>query len=66
MAEYGKYFKKYREAKGISQTELAERVGVTQQSISDYEKDFKEPRFDVLVRIANVLDCSTDKLLGRG
>ena len=66
MADYGKFFKKYREAKGLSQTELAERIGVTQQVVSGYEKDFKEPRLDVIGRMADVLDCSVDKLLGRG
>lgn len=54
-----------RTEKGISQSELAEMLGVHQTFISHVEKGIKTPTVSMLVAIADVLDCSVDGLLGR-
>lgn len=54
----------YRELKGITQTELAEKSGVEQPEISKAEKGVKDLKGSYLVSIARVLDCSVDELLG--
>jgi Zn-dependent peptidase ImmA (M78 family)/transcriptional regulator with XRE-family HTH domain len=44
-----------REARGISRTELAQRLGVSKQAVSQYEKDQRSPSGDVLFRMARNL-----------
>jgi transcriptional regulator with XRE-family HTH domain len=43
--------------------ELAERVGVTQRLVSDYERGRLRLNADIVVRFANALEISTDELL---
>lgn len=54
-----------RNAKGMTQEELAEYVGVTQSAITFFETGRKVPSVAILESIADVLQCSTDSLLGR-
>lgn len=61
----GKNVAKYREAKGLNQQELADKVHVSQATIARLEKDTKIPSFEVMVQIADVLECTTDDLRGR-
>lgn len=53
-----------RERTGISQAQLAERLGVTQPTVAYWERKAINIRSDVLARIAQALDVSTDELLG--
>lgn len=52
------------EQKNISQRELAERVGVTEVSMSRYINGSRIPKGPILGNIANVLGVTTDFLLG--
>lgn len=45
-----------REASGMSQAELAARVGVTQSTISEWESGVTMPQLDSLMRICVVLE----------
>lgn len=54
-----------RESRGLSQSELAEKIGLQKQNVSVYERGVKVPTVEKLVVIADTLQCSTDKLLGR-
>ncbi len=54
-----------RTAKRISQVELAKALGVTKQSVSNWENDNIQPSVDMLARIADALSVSADYLLGR-
>ena len=49
---------------GLSQKELAAKVGVTESAMSYYVKGVRTPRSDVLTRIARELCTTTDYLLG--
>jgi Zn-dependent peptidase ImmA (M78 family)/transcriptional regulator with XRE-family HTH domain len=51
--------KEAREAKNLSMTELAERVGVTTSAISAFESDLKQPEWNTLMRIAEKLEQPT-------
>jgi transcriptional regulator with XRE-family HTH domain len=53
-----------REQAGISQAQLAERLGVTQPTVAYWERQAVNIRSDVLTRIARALDVSSDELLG--
>lgn len=53
-----------REELGLSQEELAEKIGITRQSLSLYEKSKRTINIDILLRISRVLKVSADYLLG--
>lgn len=63
MAEMGIRLKELLEKKGITQTELAERVGCTNAAISHYIKGDRVPRASVLTKIAIALDTTSDYLM---
>lgn len=58
--------KKIREAKGLRQYELAARVGVKQASVSAWESGQAYPSAENLLKLADILHCTVDELLGRG
>jgi transcriptional regulator with XRE-family HTH domain len=60
----GSRIARLRRDKGLTQVELAERLGVTQPAVSDYENDDIRLPADVVVQIARILGVSTDELLG--
>lgn len=49
---------------GLSQKELAEKINVTEASMSRYIKGERIPRIDVLVKLANVFNVSIEYLQG--
>lgn len=55
---------KYRKAKKMSGATLASLVGTSQSNISSYETGRTEPSLLMLKRIAEVLNCTSDYLLG--
>lgn len=56
--------KKLRTACGITQVELAKSLGVTKQSVSNWENDNIQPSIDMLIRLAEFFQVSTDYMLG--
>ena len=59
----GQNIKAAREAAGISQTELAERIGTTRQQIGKYETDTQDMTLNRLVQIAVALGVDPDELI---
>ena len=59
-----KNLKYLREKKGISQLQLAQALGITQQSVNKYENQTTEPDIDMLINMADFFDTSIDFLLG--
>ena len=57
--------KKLREAAGLRQYELAERMGVKQASVSAWESGQAMPSAANLLKLADILDCTVDEILGR-
>ncbi|UZQ85079.1 helix-turn-helix domain-containing protein [Thermoclostridium stercorarium] len=57
--------KELRNEKGISQSALANHLGLTQQAIAKWEKGIAEPDSEMLKKIATFFDVSVDYLLGR-
>lgn len=55
--------KYYRKQKGFSQTDIAERIEVSQQAVAKWEAGEAMPRADKLPLLAKVLNCTTDELL---
>ena len=56
--------KELRLARGLSQVDLADSLGVTKQSVSNWENSNIQPSIDMLMRLANYVSVSTDYLLG--
>lgn len=47
-----------RQARGLSQAELAALCGTTQSAIARLESGGRPPRIDTLLRVSNALDCN--------
>lgn len=57
--------KELRQKKGINQAELAKVFGVSQQTISSYEKGIREPDIETLNNLSDFFNVSLDYLLGK-
>lgn len=55
-----------RKAKGVSQTELAQKMKTSQSAISDLEKGLKDPRLSTLQRIARALNLELQVSISAG
>lgn len=53
-----------RKDRGLSQGELAERLGLAASTISAYERGVNEPDDETKLRIAELFNISLDYLLG--
>ena len=49
---------------GWTQVQLAQKLGITKQTISNWENDNIQPSIDMLVKLSKVFNVSTDYLLG--
>ena len=54
-----------REKLGITQTQLAEMLGVTPQAVSKWENARSYPDIETLVRLAELFSMTVDRMLGR-
>lgn len=60
----GEVIRKLRKAKGLTQAELAAKVGTQQKVIADYETGTSTPPTGRLAELAKALGASADELLG--
>ena len=61
----GQKLAELRKKKGLSQYEMADRLGVSRGKLANYEQGSRQPDFDTLSKLADFFDVSTDYLLGR-
>lgn len=61
----GKRIVENRKRLGLTQDQLAERLGVTAQAVSKWENDQSCPDIAMLPKLAEIFGISTDELLGR-
>ncbi|KZN99393.1 helix-turn-helix domain-containing protein [Pseudobacillus badius] len=54
-----------RKKSGLTQKELADKVNVSPQVISNWERRYTNPDYDDVKKLAEIFDCSSDYLLGR-
>ena len=52
-----------RKSRGISQEELAEKMGVSRQAVSKWESEQSSPDIDKIVLLSEYFDVTTDYLL---
>lgn len=60
LLEIGQRIKTIRTKKGLTQEQVAEIVGISQKHLSRIEKGYHNPRFDMIIKIANALNVPTD------
>ena len=66
VINFGNRLRQMRKAKGYSQQQIADLVGVHRTTYTRYESGAVEPPLDTLCRMADLMGCTTDELLGRG
>ena len=54
-----------RKKRGLTQQQIADEIGVNRGSYSNWEKGKREPSFENLIKLADILDTTTDFLLGK-
>ena len=61
--ELGNQIKKYRNQLNMSQDELAEKIYVTRQTISNWENEKNYPDVHSLIRLSSLFEVSVDELI---
>jgi transcriptional regulator with XRE-family HTH domain len=65
MYSFGRRLRELRVKKRMTQKELSKKFRVSESTIGMYERDEREPNFQLLQEIANFFEVSTDYLLDR-
>ncbi len=63
---FGRQLAALRRQKGLSQRELAERLGVPRETVDYYERRAVNPTLDVIQKVAEALEVSAAELIGDG
>lgn len=64
MVDFGSRLRLLRQAKHITQKQLADQLRLTKSVISAYETDLRLPSYDILIKISAIFGVTTDYLLG--
>lgn len=64
MVEIGTKLKTLRTENGLTQTQVAQRLGVVVSAVSSYESGVRFPSYPVLIKLARLYHVTTDYLLG--
>lgn len=64
MVDFGNTLRGLRVRNGLTQQQLAEKLGLTKSVISAYETGLRMPSYDILISIATIFKVTTDYLLG--
>lgn len=62
---FARRLRQEREAQGWTQMYMAGLLGITNGTISGYERNYREPDIETLIKIANLLETSVDYLVGK-
>lgn len=64
MSVFSDRLAELRKKRGLTQQQIAEQIGIKQNSYSDWETGKNEPNLKNVVKLANILDVTADYLLG--
>ncbi len=64
MATMGERIKQLRKETGMTQTELAEKLGVTKGTVSTWETDSRKPTFRKLMELCDLFDRDPGYVMG--
>lgn len=65
MSSYSNRIRELRSAKSLNQEQLADKLGLTKQAISQYERGVRKPSVPVLEALCDFFNVSSDYLLGK-
>lgn len=65
MKTFGQILREKRKEKGWSIRVLAEKLGVIQNTVDNWELEKNIPNIYTLIDIADVFECTLDELVGR-
>lgn len=65
MANFGSILKNLRISRGITQVELAAKLGISRSTVGMYETGGREPDFETMEAIADIFNVDMDYLMGR-
>ena len=60
-----KTLKMLREANHLTRSEMAKKLNITSQAYANYENGNRKPNMDMIIKLADFFNVSTDFLLGR-
>ena len=63
MTSIGKTIAFFRKKKGMTQSELAEKMHVTDKAVSKWERDLSYPDVNTIAKLADILEVSVEELL---
>ncbi|MEK5132968.1 helix-turn-helix transcriptional regulator [Bacillus sp. FSL W8-0645] len=61
----GKKLKEAREKAGYTQKEAAQKINTTNNNLSNYERDYRDPDTETLRKLSELYNVSTDYLLSK-
>lgn len=64
MLYFGRKLRKLRKDNNLTQKQLADKLEITKATVSAYETNAKYPSIEVLIKISNIFNVSSDYLLG--
>lgn len=65
MGDFPNIFKHIREKSGLTQQQLADKLGISRSAVGMYEKGEREPNFETLELIADTFNVDMNYLLGK-
>lgn len=63
LKSFSANFRYHRLYSKLSQTELAQKLGTTKQTVFHYEHGMRYPGIDILMSLCEIFECSPDDLL---
>ena len=62
--DFGANLREIRKANGLTQKQVADRLGITSQAVCRWENNRTEPDMYTVAKLALILGCTTDDLTG--
>ena len=61
----GELLRRLRKQRGFTIAEAAESVGISRQSLSNYERGVREPSLKILITMSDMYQITLDELAGK-
>lgn len=61
--EFSQILKQLRVERGMSQQEVADRLGLNKQAVSQYERGVRKPNFEIAEQLADIFNVDLNYLL---
>lgn len=65
MKTLGRRLRSARDNTGLSQIEAAKKLGISNGTLSGYERNYRDPDTEILYKMADLYDVSVDWLVGK-